>query len=453
MRPSLVDLARQMIAIDSVTTRGTRDVAEFCAANVLAGSDLDVRLIEGEGAAHVNLLATKAIDAEPPILLNSHLDTVPPGDPSLWTRCGGDPFAATLVGEDLFGLGTADAKLDWLCKALALLRFDGRRFARGVIFAATFGEERGLRGARALVPRLPRRPIAAWVGEPTELEVVTRHKGLVVVKLGLRDPRGGRPFSGPLARVRIAGRSAHASTPGLGENAILGALRRIAAERLRVSAIRGGDASNKVPATCEFEGPAADLSGAAPIASSSARLLSADLLACLVDFATEVDRVVVHSGRNDADFSPPTPTWNLGMLHAADGRAELELDFRLLPGDSSNRLLETLGTLLSPARREHGVEASLEIERDNSALDTPSDSQPVAWSLTALAERQGSLTLRTKAGCTEAGVYAAAGIPSVVFGPGRAAGNIHAPNEHVSIADLEGAVDFYARLIERVCLS
>ena len=53
-----------------------------------------------------------------------------------------------------------------------------------------------------------------------------------------------------------------------------------------------------------------------------------------------------------------------------------------------------------------------------------------------------------KTGCTEAGVYAAAGLHAVVFGPGPSAGNIHAPNEYNLLSEVESAVRFYAALLE-----
>lgn len=458
MDRSLVDLARSMIAIDSVTTQGTRALASFCAAGVLAGGDLQVALDEGDGPAEVNLLATKGLDAAPPILLNSHLDTVPAGDPALWTSCAGDPFSARLEGDRLYGLGTADAKLDWLCKALALRRFDGRPFSRGLIFVGTFGEESGLRGARAILPRLPAKPVAAWVGEPTELELVTRHKGLLVVKVVVRDPRGAGDVAARLVRWKLRGRSAHSSTPHLGENAILRALRLIAAKRLRIATVRGGDAANKVPAACLLEvasdglpDPGPGVVGE-PLGGSPARLLSHEIVAFLQDLAVETERLVSSSTIADAEFAPPTLTTNFGRVDAAEDRAEAELDFRCLPGDPPERLIESLEKFLARERRDRRLEISLEIERSNPPLETAADSPAIAWSLAILAELRRSTVLRTKAGCTEAGVYAAAGIPSVVFGPGRSAGNIHAPNEHVSVAALEGAIDFYARLIERACL-
>ena len=66
-------------------------------------------------ADQVNLVAfvVGTDRAVTPLLLNTHLDTVPPGDPALWTACGGNPFEAsinglrnfsrTITGQAIFG--------------------------------------------------------------------------------------------------------------------------------------------------------------------------------------------------------------------------------------------------------------------------------------------------------------------------------------------------------------
>ena len=56
-----------------------------------------------------------------------------------------------------------------------------------------------------------------------------------------------------------------------------------------------------------------------------------------------------------------------------------------------------------------------------------------------------------KSGTTEASVFAARGIDTVVFGPGRAGGNIHRPNEHVPLADLHAAIDVYTAVVKELC--
>jgi acetylornithine deacetylase/succinyl-diaminopimelate desuccinylase-like protein len=455
--PDLLPLAERMIAVPSVTTSGTRVLAERFAAEVLAMTDLSWAIDPGDGPEQVNLVATKGLDAgRPPLLFNSHLDTVPPGDRALWTECGGDPFRATLRDGRLYGLGAADAKLDWLCKALALRRSNGRRLSRGVIFAGTFGEERGLVGARALLARLPARPAAAWVGEPTELRPVTRHKGMLVVTI--RATAHGRPasVSEPRKRLVIHGRSAHSSMPEHGENAILRALDFVRARRARLCAVAGGDAPNKIPARCEIDVACNELTlperaDLMPPDATAAPPLAASLCRFVDDLVEEQRRILAVATIRDTSFSPPGLTSNLGRISAAGQRLEATLDFRCVPGESPDPILAALDRFAKASRRNRGVDVDVTIERDNPPLHTPADAPLVAVTVAALSAIGRPGDLASKAGCTEAGVYAQAAIPALVIGPGRAAGNIHAPNEHVPVAELEAAVDLYARIVEEEC--
>jgi succinyl-diaminopimelate desuccinylase len=456
MERDLFDLACRMIATPSVTTDGTRAVAELVAAQVLSATDLSWRIEPGDEPDQVNLVAAKGLGGEPPILLNSHLDTVPPGDTTLWTECGEDPFRPTLRGGNLYGLGSADAKLDWLCKALALRRWKGRRFSRGVLFVGTFGEERGLQGARAFLAHLPQRPAAAWVGEPTELRVVTRHKGMLVVTVTASDPGTVDDERGPRERLRVLGRSAHSSTPDLGESAVLRALDLARTLHLRILSIRGGDAPNKVPAICEVE-VAGELralpAGVERLAVEQPRpALSRSLAAFLFDLTSEQQRIVALATARDPSFAPPGLTSNLGRLSAEGDRLHATLDFRCVPGESSDAIVAALERFAGRQHKHRHIEVTVEVERDNPPLHVPGDAAVVTASLEALAAIDRPLDLAAKSGCTEAGLYAQAGIPAVVFGPGRAAGNIHAPNEHVAVAELEAAVEFYARIVRENCL-
>jgi len=68
--------------------------------------------------------------------------------------------------------------------------------------------------------------------------------------------------------------------------------------------------------------------------------------------------------------------------------------------------------------------------------------------MAALARAQLPMESGVKAGCTEAGVYAAAGLQPIVFGPGPSTGVIHAPNEYNLLSEVEAAVRFYRALLE-----
>jgi len=180
----------------------------------------------------------------PTLLINSHLDTVPP-NPS-WTV---DPFRPRRVGNRLYGLGSSDAKasmaamLSSLPAVAAILRRRGGR----VVFAATCDEETGGQGLEVLLPRLGRID-AALIGEPTSCDLYTGQRGLLILKATAR------------------GRSAHASRPARGVNAVEIAARdilRLSSFRLRrhplmgagstaATLIQGGTRRNVIPASCEF---------------------------------------------------------------------------------------------------------------------------------------------------------------------------------------------------------
>lgn len=178
----------------------------------------------------------------PRLLLNSHLDTVPPCDG--WSA---DPWQAAWSDERLVGLGANDAKgcvaaMLWTALELAAAPPEGT-----AIFAFTVEEETGGHGIDTLLARLG--PLdAAVVGEPTGLQVCTAQRGMLSL------------------RCVAKGRSAHAAHASLGENAIHKAARDIArlelfrfeghpllgASRPQVTQIKGGLTRNQVPDSCEF---------------------------------------------------------------------------------------------------------------------------------------------------------------------------------------------------------
>jgi succinyl-diaminopimelate desuccinylase len=451
-----IETARRMVAIPSVTTDGTGEIVDYLLATVAPHLPGDASVLAAAGGRDANVLVrVPATTTAPPLLLNSHLDTVPPGRARSWTSTGGNPFRPRIEGDRLIGLGSADAKLDWLCKAEALRRCAGAEFRRPVLLLGTYGEERGLVGARAYLEQSSDvRPAAALVGEPTECKLVTQHKGLLVAELRLTAQTRDLADVALGARTRrYAGRSAHSATPAEGDSAILKALDALADET-PVVAIRGGDAANKVPAWCEVElavsrgGGGARGAGADP----AIRPMSPALLAATRDFSRMLRRLADEETTENPAFSPPRLTANIGLIDGRGKDLTITFDLRALPGGNGAMLRRRLEALArSIEERYAGVRVRLQIERDNMPL-TPAPPALVDQVLTAMEAAGLPRVVATKAGCTEAGLYASAGIPSVVFGAGRAAGNIHAPNEWTSIAQLRQAVEFYAAFIEAFCL-
>jgi acetylornithine deacetylase len=115
------------------------------------------------------------------ILLNAHVDTVAGGDPSAWSR---DPFSGEVEGDLLYGRGSCDMKggLVTHLTALDALAELGVDLRGDVSVAATVGEENGGLGALSTVLQ-GYRADAALITEPTRLRLVPAQGGSLVFRL------------------------------------------------------------------------------------------------------------------------------------------------------------------------------------------------------------------------------------------------------------------------------
>jgi acetylornithine deacetylase/succinyl-diaminopimelate desuccinylase-like protein len=423
----LVAWAERFVATPSESRLGNAAIAD-AAHELLAelGLGAELEAVHAGGVQH-HLVSCEAGPAAGGggLLLVTHLDTVPPGDASLWTATGGDPFRPVRAGDRLYGLGSADAKVDFVCKAHALAA-ERANLARPVQLVGTFGEEIGMLGARWLVESgLTGGFARALVGEPSELAVIHAHKGYAVYEARVRLDALAESAPLALETQTLRGAAAHSSAPELGRNAVLAALERIEQSgALGVAALAGGGAVNVVPERCELgvlDGP---LFEAKPLVRFLAawRELEAGLRL-----------------RRDARFAPDHSVASLGRVALEDGCAVFGFDLRPIPGDDAERLLAPLARA-----------AELRVVRKNPALETAADSALVR-ALEA-AQRDAGLPARveTKATCTEAGVFAAAGLEAVVLGPGTSVGNVHRPNEHTRVSQLHQAVSLYRAALLRL---
>ena len=140
---------------------------------------------------------------KPSLLVNAHLDTVPPNRG--WT---GDPFVARLDGDRLVGLGSADTK-GAIAAILGALD-EARPRDTAVLFSGD--EELDNQCMRALLERGTLKGVErAIVCEPTSLRYGTRHRGILSLEVVARGPGGHSSFAdtlpGPLADLaRVAAR-------------------------------------------------------------------------------------------------------------------------------------------------------------------------------------------------------------------------------------------------------
>ena len=142
-----------------------------------------------------NLIVDLKGEAEgPTLLLCSHIDTVAPAKD--WTRA---PFAATVEGDKIYGLGANDAGASVVSMIGAARAVYPLKAGRLVLcFAAE--EEAGSQGFMKVEAELPRYD-AAIFGEPTNMGVASAIRGSM------------------RAIMRSHGKSCHASRPWEGKNA------------------------------------------------------------------------------------------------------------------------------------------------------------------------------------------------------------------------------------------
>jgi len=247
----ILEEAKKIISIQSITYDSNREIVNYL-CELLKPLNVEIELDQGElfGKEQFNLIARKGPASDDGLIFNTHLDTVPPGDYSLWDKTGGNPFRATVHDNKIYGLGTADVKLDILCKIKALSKFKDTGFKKPLTLIGTFGEESGLIGAKKILSDKRVKGRYAVVGEPSNLSIVYAHKGHLVLELTITDEAAQAVTVGTkLARLDFYGKSAHSSTPHLGINAILKGftfLKRQSKD-IQLVSFEGGSLVNMVP--------------------------------------------------------------------------------------------------------------------------------------------------------------------------------------------------------------
>ncbi len=419
----------KIIKIDTRTDQSNKALLDFLLP-LLKRFDFHTSVTrhQEKGQAFYNVVASTLPHKPTGVFFHTHCDTVPPGDCALWTRCkGNNPFRLTRTGTRLYGLGSADVKLDLLCKVWALKNFVGQAPFSLVV---AYGEERGLVGAKHVIQTLRKRKDSmALVGEPSQMVPIYAHKGHAVFTLWVPD-QGLRSKAHPLSletslyekEHTFMGKSAHSATPQLGRNAIMLALEFLRKEKRSVVRLVGGDASNKIPAQCTL------------VSRGESNAFTQRLLGLTATMALWAKQLGNH---HDCRFTPSYVTCSLNRVETAERGLILTYDMRLLPRTSTRHLYQKLQEKTQKwgcKIRSWEVDPPLDGKRESRLCRLTAKS----LKLLGLKPR-----LATKPTSTEAALYAQAGISSLVIGPGKSVGNVHRPNEYQEWQELHKAVLFY----------
>ena len=247
-------LLQAMVGFDTVNSAisGKPD-AEFALSVYLEAQaetmGLNTRRLPVTGEGFNLLVSHRVNDQAPWLLFESHLDTVSVDGMTV------DPFEGRIADGRMYGRGTCDTKGTGAAMLWALLRYSRRNGPNNVAVLFTLDEEVGKTGVRTFVasqlPDLDWRPAGVIVGEPTRLQAVVAHNGVV------------------RWRIRTEGVAVHSSDPSRGRSAIrmmvevIGALEKRYIARLTsehpltgraqcsINLIRGGTQINMIPEHCE----------------------------------------------------------------------------------------------------------------------------------------------------------------------------------------------------------
>ncbi len=243
-----IQVLKDLVGIDSTNPPGREERIALYMADRLRelGAEVHVDQVGSERANAIGIFRGRK--NKPTLVLNGHVDTVPWKEG--WRH---SPFEGKVEGNRLYGLGAADMKgaLAAMMGAYKAVREDGDRKEGTVILSFVADEERGNAGTNHFLSTYKDLDYAI-IGEPTDLRIVTSHRGVMRY------------------RITTYGKAGHASRPAGGINAIylmnrvVGKLEELAESwngkkgdyfekpSVAVTTIEGGTGQNVIPDSCEI---------------------------------------------------------------------------------------------------------------------------------------------------------------------------------------------------------
>lgn len=374
------EILAALVAFDTTSRNSNLELISWVESYLDALGVTSTRIPDAEGRK-TNLWATIGPADMPGYVLSGHTDTVPVDDQP-WTS---DPFRLTERDGKLFARGACDMKGFVACCLAAVPDMLARPLRHPLHLAFSYDEEVGCIGVRDMIAKLqdaPIKPIACFVGEPTNMEVVIGHKSK-------------RSFW-----VTVRGRTCHSSLAPQGVNAVEYAARLIVKIR-------------EISDRQRLKGPQ--------------------------DPLYDVPFTTGHTGTVEGGIA----------LNVVPDLCKFVYEFRAVGGDDPNLLAAEVEKyareVLEPEMRAVAPETGIDFAARpfQAGLDTAPDSE-----LTVLAKQLAGRNGHGKVAFgTEAGLFQAGGVPSVVIGPGSI-DQAHKADEFIEIAEIAKCGQFLDRLIE-----
>lgn len=250
------EILARLIAFDTTSRNSNLPLIEWVEA-YLAGHGVPFERVYDPTGTKACLWATVGPKTVPGYVLSGHTNTVPVDD-QVWAT---DPFTLTEIGSRLYARGTSDMKGFAAVCLSKIPAMQAAPLTRPIHICLSHDEEVGCIGVRNALARIdelaPATPLAAFVGEPTDMAVVVAHKAKWSYRCTVRGkachsslaPKGVNAVEAAaevITKIRAIGRRFEAEGPR-------DPLYDVPFSTSHVGPIRGGTALNIVPEFCTFE--------------------------------------------------------------------------------------------------------------------------------------------------------------------------------------------------------
>jgi acetylornithine deacetylase/succinyl-diaminopimelate desuccinylase-like protein len=427
LREEVTSLLQELVRLDTVNPPGNETRAAELLRDYLGDNGIESELY-ARVPERANLVARIPGAGGASLLLLSHTDTVL-ADPAEWSV---NPWSGELRDDHVWGRGALDMKGQVAASAVAMasLAREGYEPAGHLVFAATADEEVGETPSFGLEwlceahPEAVRTDYAVNEGAGDRIELGGR-----VLYLCATAEKMSSPF-----RLRVHGRSGHASMPGIADNALVKAARLID----RLGAFH--DQPRLGPETQMFLEAAVGDAPAPEEALARARdvhPLAGELLEPLL--AMTVSPTMIEASRK---------------RNVIPALCEVTVDCRLLPGQTQTEAEAKLRACLG--EDDYDLKWIQGVGGTRSALDTPlwaavrsfvEEEEPAAAAVPiVVAGFTDSHWLRQAFGTVAYGFF-----PMRAMEPELAARLVHSADERAAVDDLELGLRFLRHAAVTVC--
>jgi len=242
-----VVLLRKMLQTNTVNPQGNEKALAELIASELTSFGMEAEVIDlGDNRANV-VGRLRGQGERKALLLNGHLDTVPPGDVE-WEY---SPFSGQVVSGRIYGRGASDMKggLAAMILAAKAVKMSGMELQGDLIFCGSAGEEVDSIGAFDFLNKGGLNDVGAiLIGEPSSCGINVAEKGALWLEITTfgKTAHGAFPTHGinAIASMNALLNELFAYQFTYSQNALLGH------PTMNIATIHGGVKTNVVPDKC-----------------------------------------------------------------------------------------------------------------------------------------------------------------------------------------------------------